>query len=220
MAYRRDKHRSISELSNAVKVLLSTRRGSLSVFSAYSCIVVLLTWPDLTRIAVNIPELDQAIPGSLRSNFFPLALTESSTFLAIVLLSSSHYSAVGSTLGASNLLRLKQETLEAINEAMRRDQNLISDALIGTVAKMAAYEAMYGDPQTYLAHMAGLKRMIELRGGLSGLGLGGLLRRLILWIDTNAAFLIRVPLQFPGEVFAELQATIEPNPEHFIGRSN
>ena len=125
------------------------------------------------NIAVNLPELDQADPGSLRSNFFPLALTEQSTFLAIVLLASSHFSAVGCTLGSENLLRLKQETLEAINEAMRRDKDLVSDALIGTVAKMAAYEAMYGDARTYLAHMSGLKRMIELRGGLSRLGLGG-----------------------------------------------
>lgn len=165
-------------------------------------------------MAVDIPELDENNRGSLRSSWFPLVLTERSIFLAIILLASSHQSSVNRALNTTNLLRLKQQTLEAINEALQRDQSLTSDALIGSVAKMAAYEAMYGDVDTYLAHMSGLKRMVELRGGLAQLGLSGLLRRMIIWIDINSSFLREVPRQFPDE-----PQICEPNPGHFIGNS-
>ena len=45
-----------------------------------------------------------------------------------------------------------------------------SDQLIGAVAKMASYEAMFGDQIFFEQHMAGLVKTIRLRGGLSALG--------------------------------------------------
>ena len=56
--------------------------------------------------------------------------------------------------------------------------------------KMAAYEAIFGEADAYKAHMAGLQRMIVLRGGLPALGVNGLLERMILWIDCNASQLL------------------------------
>jgi hypothetical protein len=167
-------------------------------------------------MAVDMPDLDQSNRGSMRTMVFPLALSESSMFLAVVLLASCHYSAVSRNVGVTNLLRLKQEALESINQALPCGKP--SDALIGSVAKMASYEAMYGGSiQVYQAHMAGLERMIEMRGGLSSLGLGGLLRRLILWIDLNSSYLLKLPLHFPDEIFAESQPTILPDLGHFVG---
>ncbi len=156
----------------------------------------------------------------MRSNFFPLVLSEPSTFLTVILLGYSHYSSVRNASGTTDLLPLKQQALESINLAIRRNQHaLISDALIASVAKMASYEAMYGDTRTYQAHMSGLKRMIELRGGLPRLGLGGLLRRVVIWIDVNASFLLKVPLFFPNQTFTAKQRTIQPSPLHFIGNT-
>jgi hypothetical protein len=170
-------------------------------------------------MAVDIPELDQ--PGNhglLRTSWFPLVISEASTFLVVLLLAASHFSSVSTaTVGPVNLLKLKQQALEAINESLQSPKGSMDDPIIGAVAKMASYEAMYGDVTTYQAHMRGLKKMIEMRGGLSSLGLNGLLRRMIIWIDTNSSFLNNTPLYFPGEQFAADDHKMEPNPGHFIG---
>jgi hypothetical protein len=58
--------------------------------------------------------------------------------------------------------------------------------------------------------------MIVLRGGLVSLGLNGLLRRMVIWIDRNAAFLHGLSeseLYFPHD---ELSG---PNPARFLGES-
>lgn len=57
---------------------------------------------------------------------------------------------------------------------------------------MASYEAIYGSHDTFHRHMSGVGRMLSLRGsdGLSTLGLDGFLARLLLFIDTNSAFLL------------------------------
>jgi hypothetical protein len=93
------------------------------------------------------------------------------------------------------------------------------DAIVLAVAKMASYEAMYGQVPTYQAHMRGLKRMIELRGGFSVLGLDGLLQRMIIWIDINSAFINNISRQFPDQHFTAETPVIEPNPGNFIGNS-
>ncbi|KAK2764417.1 hypothetical protein FQN54_009111 [Arachnomyces sp. PD_36] len=131
----------------------------------------------LSSLAVDIPELDQpGNKGLLRSRWFPLIMTEPASFLVIVLTAASHYASVNNTRSfAVDLLNLKHETLSAVNQGMRDQNRMLSDQLIGAVAKMASYEAMFGDQETYEIHMAGVKRMVKLRGGLACLGLGGLL---------------------------------------------
>ncbi|KAL4965491.1 uncharacterized protein BDV14DRAFT_55582 [Aspergillus stella-maris] len=171
-------------------------------------------------MAVDIPELDQ--PGNrglLRTDWFPLVMSEPSLFLVIVLLSASNYASVQTeaTDMKLNLLGLRYEAVQAINKYLDLQQSDVSDALIGAIAKMASYEAMYGNLDNYAIHMQGLKRAIDLRGGLSSLGLGGLLRRMVIWIDRNGAFLNGSELYFPGETFAPGQPLPDPNPGHFLG---
>ena len=170
---------------------------------------------DLTNMAVDIPELDQpGNKGLLRSRWFPLIMTEPSSFLVIVLTAASHYASINNnrTL-AVDLLSLKHETLASINRAMKYQDRMLSDQLIGAVAKMASYEAMFGNKETYEIHMAGVKHMVSLRGGLTSLGLGGLLRRMVIWIDRNSSFLNGSPLFFPDDDLSP------PNPAHFLGAS-
>ncbi|KKA22315.1 hypothetical protein T310_3645 [Rasamsonia emersonii CBS 393.64] len=146
----------------------------------------------LTTMAVDIPELDQ--PGNrglLRTRWFPLT---------------------GSSAAAI-------QSVQAINEALAQQGEVPDDALIGAVAKMASYEAMFGTLDTYNLHMQGLARMVSLRGGLESLGLDGLLRRIVIWIDRNAAFLNGSSLYFPGATFAPGVPLPDPNPGHFLGAS-
>ncbi|THC96551.1 hypothetical protein EYZ11_003995 [Aspergillus tanneri] len=182
------------------------------------------TTVDLMSMAVDIPELDQ--PGNrglLRTRWFPLVMTEPALFLVIMLLAASHHATLvpnPSTDSKLDLLRLRCETINAINHALqfqRHDQ--VSDALVGAIAKMASYEAMFGSMESYDVHMRGLTQAVGLRGGLTELGLDGLLRRIVVWIDRNAAFLHGSSLHFPGATFVLGEPLPDPNPGHFLGAS-
>lgn len=170
-------------------------------------------------MAVDIPELDQ--PGNrglLRSRWFPLVMTEPAPFLVILLISASNYASLrGGCDMKADLLQLRCEAIRTINEALKEPKRALTDAAIGAVAKMASYEAMFGSLDTYNMHMTGLARMVDLRGGLSSLGLGGLLRRICIWIDRNSAFLNGSPLYFPNDTFVPGEPLPGPNPAHFLG---
>lgn len=174
-------------------------------------------------MAVDIPELDQpGNKGLLRSRWFPLVVSDPSCFRVVMLLSAANYASINGIqdLG-SQILQLKQEAISAINAAFIIDRKQVSDGLIGSVAKMASFEAVHGDVKSYKMHMAGLQRMVAMRGGLDSLGLGGLLRRIIVWIDLNSSFLLQIPRFYPGTTFTGMETDVddvnlEPNPERYI----
>ncbi|KAL8777079.1 MAG: hypothetical protein Q9213_008018 [Squamulea squamosa] len=179
----------------------------------------------LSGLAVDIPELDHpGAKGSLRSIWFPMVLQEQATLNVVVLTAAFHYLSInGYQCRPEVLYKLKQDAITSINQGLRNPELATSDQLIGAVAKMAAYEAGFaGDEAQYHVHMKGLTKMVELRGGLESLGLNGLLARMLLWIDLNAAFLLKTHLYFPhtntlpGHTVPE---STEPNPGHFLGAS-
>jgi hypothetical protein len=174
-------------------------------------------------MAVDIPELDQpGNKGLLRTSWFPLVMTEPALFLVIMLLAASHYASLQdqSNEVKLNLLSLRCEAIQAINDSLKYQRpDRVSDALVGAIAKMGSYEAMYGDMDSYSVHMKGLRRAVGQRGGLTALGLNGLLRRIVVWIDRNAAFLHGWSLYFPGATFVPGQALPDPNPGHFLASS-
>ncbi|KAF4629272.1 hypothetical protein G7Y89_g8876 [Cudoniella acicularis] len=165
----------------------------------------------LVQMAVDIPELDVGTPGLLRSAWFPFAMSEPAVFLVILLLAASNYVSVrGESSDIPNLLLLKQKAIRCINEALRDPRRAKTCQLVGAVAKMASYEAMYGTYESYSIHMQGLTKMLELKGGFENLSLNGLLSRICLWIDNNSAFLHNSPNRFFEISIAD------PNPGHFI----
>ena len=172
-------------------------------------------------MAVDVPELDQ--PGShglLRTRWFPLAMTEPATFMVIMLIAVSHYATVHGTEDMKlKLLHLRYEALQAINKKLSLGPEAIDDALIGSVSKIASYEAMFGSLDNFKLHMQGLIQMIHLRGGLSSLGLGGLLRRIVIWVDHNSAFLYGLSPYFPFENFNPGEVSSHPNPGQFLAAS-
>ena len=141
-------------------------------------------------------------------------------FKVIVLFSASHY-AIRSDQGsqyAVTILSLKQQALAAINIAISCAGAQASDCLVASIAKMASYEAIFGSEDQYHAHMDGLTTMLEMRGGLSALGLNGFLGRLLLFIDSNSAFLLKTRLRLVEFSFPR-RPPIAPNPSRFVGCS-
>lgn len=108
--------------------------------------------------------------------------------------------------------------IRAINEALEDPVRATSDQLIAAVAKMAQYEALFGDKAIFNTHMTGLLRMVSLRGGLPALGLDGLLERMLLWIDVNASSVMKVhKVYFDKEAFPSNFVHPTPDPRRFAG---
>jgi hypothetical protein len=173
----------------------------------------------IENVAVEIPDLDSPNHKDLlRHRWFPLAMEEPSTMYAVLLMAASHYCAVSPhSINLIDLLYLKSKALTEINIALRDPKRATSDAVIGAVMKMAAYEAVFGDSAVFSAHMHGLSLMLKMRGGLGTLGLDGLLERMVVWIDLNAAFICGLDKLFGNEAFPTLVAIDKPDPYHFAG---
>ncbi|KAL8856509.1 MAG: hypothetical protein Q9178_006908 [Gyalolechia marmorata] len=179
----------------------------------------------LSELAVDTPELDHpGAKGALRSIWFPMVVSSQAALNVVILTAAFHYVSINKHQCIPEVLyKLKEEAITSINRGLRDPEVATSDQLIGAVAKMAAYEAGFaGDERQYHIHMRGLSKMVELRGGLESLGSDGLLARMLLWIDLNAAFLLKTHLYFPhtnalpGHTVPEPR---EPNPAHFLGAS-
>ncbi|KAL8870472.1 MAG: hypothetical protein Q9174_003497 [Haloplaca sp. 1 TL-2023] len=176
----------------------------------------------LTEMAVDIPELDHpGNKGALRSIWFPMVIADQAVLDVVVLTAATHYVMVNrTTCEPKTLYKLKEDAINSINRNLQKPDLVVTDQLIGAVAKMAAYEAGFaGDELQYHVHMRGLMKMVELRGGLESLGLNGLLGRMLLWIDLNAAFLLKTKLYFSHVNALPGHTVPGPNPGHFLGTS-
>ena len=152
----------------------------------------------------------------LRTRFFPFIMTDAAPLHAMVLMSASRFSALhGPRTHAIDLLQLRGIAIREINTALEDPKRATSDQLIAAVAKIASYEALFGDRNSCHTHMTGLLRMVTLRGGLPQLGLDGLLERLILWIDSNATHLMRRPIYFDKDAFPTDAVHPRPDPQKY-----
>lgn len=173
----------------------------------------------IENVAVEIPDLDSPNhKGLLRRRWFPLAMEEPSTMYAVLLMAASHYCAINPhSANLIDLLYLKSRALNEINSALRDPKRATSDAIIGAVMKMAAYEACFGDSAVFSQHMKGLSLMLKMRGGLGTLGLDGLLERMVVWIDLNASVICGLSKLFGNEAFPTKVVFEQPDLYHFAG---
>ncbi|PMD35010.1 hypothetical protein L207DRAFT_497022 [Hyaloscypha variabilis F] len=150
----------------------------------------------IVNMATHLPVLDEPEkPGLLRTRWFPMVMTEAATFYVIMLLAASHLALVRNSEGdGPTILRMKSKAIASVRSALIEDGP--SDQLIGAVVKMASYEAMFGEQESFQLHMAGLLKMVEMRGGLSSLGLNGMLAKMCVWIDRNSAALLDTAVHF------------------------
>lgn len=133
-----------------------------------------------------------------------MVLSSPIVFQVIVLFSASHYASQQKDMAfAETILYLKQCALAGISQSLSSASTgiMIRDELIAATAKMASYEAIYGDETAYHCHMKGVEEMLKMRGGLKALGLDGFLSRLLTFIDTNSAFLLNTHLHLRDSSF-------------------
>jgi len=104
----------------------------------------------------------------------------------------------GQTHSTLALLKLRGFVIDGIQTALADPIRSTSDHIIMAVAVMSVYEALFGHKELHHVHMEGLRRMLELRGGLHWLDLDGLLESLLLWYDAHTANITRSPLALKG----------------------
>lgn len=157
-----------------------------------------------------------------------MVITETALLNVVLLTAASHYASSVALIprAKTSLFYLKHEAITAVNRLIAsssKSGGVVDDQTVGAVAKMASFEAMFGEREQYHTHMRALVHLVGLRGGLEALGLGGLLARMVLWIDLNAAFLLNCPVYFkPARPLAGHVALLEPPgpcPGHFLGAS-
>lgn len=68
------------------------------------------------------------------------------------------------------LLKLRGLVISSINASLSDPTYATSDAVLVTVMMFAVHELWYTSKEAYHIHMAGLVRMVNLRGGLAQLG--------------------------------------------------
>jgi hypothetical protein len=86
------------------------------------------------------------------------------------------------------LFKLQAFLNRIINAALGDPTRATSDQLLIAVSICATYEVRQANLEGYRIHMAGLRQMIELRGGFAGFGRSDpYLGRFLLWQDANTA---------------------------------
>ncbi|KAH7037287.1 uncharacterized protein B0I36DRAFT_63843 [Microdochium trichocladiopsis] len=94
------------------------------------------------------------------------------------------------------------QTVKAVNSRLNvegKDGGYpVSDGVLIAVAMLVNVESYIGSLESAAAHMQGLKRMIDLRGGIiDGLGYSPVLQRTIAWADYSYATAANEPLVLP-----------------------
>ena len=121
---------------------------------------------------------------SLRTQFFSLVVTDRAALHAMMLIAASCFVRERNPKPhIEDLLQLRHAAIQETSSALAEEGRCTSDALIAAVVSMASYEASFGDHHICEVHMKGLVAMVESRGGLSALGLDGLLENHITWTD-------------------------------------
>ncbi|KAL2067982.1 hypothetical protein VTL71DRAFT_16080 [Oculimacula yallundae] len=153
----------------------------------------------ITYMLIDTPAVSE--PGKvfrLRTLWFPLVMTSATTFYAALSLAGSLlYVRRNLALDAPSLLDIRSRAISSINATLSNTEDCKTDQTIGAVLCLCILESFLGHTELFHMHMAGLAKMVRMRGGLDGLGLDGLLRRMIVWIDFNHASIHGTELVFP-----------------------
>ena len=175
----------------------------------------------LDNMSIDLPETDRASRELLRTTFMDLILSDRASLHSLLLVAGAHWNKVRPQhQHRINLLQLRGMAIQEINRALidhRTGGRATSDQTLAAVGKMATYELLFGQRETFHTHMTGLQRMVSLRGGLQALGLNGLLERILLWIDSNAMAITHASsLYFPPAAFSSTLGHPRPNQRQFL----
>jgi len=80
-----------------------------------------------------------------------------------------------STLSQSVVMSTKARAIRRLNGMLGSEAHLASDEVIAAVVKLVNTGLSYGETEHVRMHLGGLREMVQIRGGLASLGMGGLI---------------------------------------------
>lgn len=143
-------------------------------------------------------------PISGQSAWFPFAVNDQLLFHATLYNWAMHFADAAHDRSFAvhpGIMRHKLIAIHMINEKLSDPVEAVRDENLGAVVAIVNAEVAYGSAEESERHMAGLRTMVDMRGGIETLGdgIGGLLQRLVGWTDLNYAELHGTPLIFTNE---------------------
>jgi hypothetical protein len=169
-------------------------------------------------------------PISGQSAWFPFAVNDQLLFHATLYNWAMHFADAAhdwSFAAHPGVMRHKPIAIHMINEKLSDPVEAVRDESLGAVVAIINVEIAYGSAKESERHMAGLRTMVDMRGGIEALGdgIGGLLQRLVGWTDLNYAELHGAPLTFTKENCGWDRVRAEagwsgPSSNYFDGTSN
>ncbi|KAI1778935.1 hypothetical protein F4818DRAFT_234357 [Hypoxylon cercidicola] len=130
-----------------------------------------------------------------------LQLDKAATHAFIALVAAMHNS-LAMWADTSTIDFHRFQAVKSINERLnlegKDDSKPISDGLVVAVSLLVNIETFIGSLNAAAAHMSGLKRMVDLRGGIvEGFNHSSILQRSISWADYSYATAAEKPVVFP-----------------------
>lgn len=130
-----------------------------------------------------------------------LQLDKAATHAFIAMIAAMHNS-LARWADTSTIDFHRFQAVKSINERLnlegKDDSKPISDGLVVAVSLLVNIETFIGSLSAAAAHMSGLKRMVDLRGGIvDGFKHSSILQRSISWADYSYATAAHKPVAFP-----------------------
>ncbi|CAG8977240.1 hypothetical protein HYALB_00007936 [Hymenoscyphus albidus] len=143
-----------------------------------------------------------------RDAFFHIAIHDRSAFFQLLanteLLRNSQkaYESDGKAQISYTAAKYHAKAIKLANSRLPNSEDAVSDGIISTVLIMAVYNHILQDFKSWNIHMSGLKRILELRGGIETLQTTPILRLLISWHDISGSYAHDQEPHFPYPIIS------------------
>ncbi|KAI8624914.1 hypothetical protein F5Y19DRAFT_281779 [Xylariaceae sp. FL1651] len=146
--------------------------------------------------------LANAFAMNPEGNFFDALHVDTAITHSFMALVASMHNSLAQWSDTSTFDFHRLQAIKAVNERLniegKSPDTPISDGITMAVALLVNNETFTGSIQAAAAHMSGLKRIVDLRGGiLEGFNYSSIIQRALVWADFSYAYAAGQPLMFP-----------------------
>ncbi|KAK9491414.1 hypothetical protein V1508DRAFT_357993 [Lipomyces doorenjongii] len=122
-----------------------------------------------THATMMFEELTITSFNPMRDVWFPLDLSNASSFNTVMAHSAAHLAYLQGGMDSVDALRYKAEAMRILNIWLGDPTKSLSDEAFAAVVRLLTFERYWGTEAEWRVHRDGLQGMIEARGGLAAL---------------------------------------------------
>ncbi|RDW89227.1 hypothetical protein BP6252_01259 [Coleophoma cylindrospora] len=137
---------------------------------------------------------------ALRESWFAIGIIDVASFHQLLAGAASYYRFLrtgNAEVESQDAIAHHANSLSLVNDRITHDHAVTSDGTIGAIIGFACYYNRVGDFEKWLSHLAGLKEIVRLRGGIDSLNSNQHLRFLLNCIDLSGSYTLDIAPNFP-----------------------